>query len=330
MDLSSIRIFAAAYLMAMMLLLKAYGADEQTFPVDSIEVKLMSDLAIPGKETPLRVARNTLYSLPFSEEGVALPEGSGDALMRTFLIKNAPSGKYTAEAINSLQKQMVLALNAEGYYGVAVIPDPDYFDMQTGEDFRGRGDRSLKLQLWLGEIVLQRTIAKGNRIRNENPLNHPAHNIILESAPLQFTVDPRTKETKGFLINRSALDAYVERLNKSLNRRVDIAISSSGESGKLILDYIVNEPKSWLGYLQVSNTGTEATGQWRERIGGIHYQLTGNDDVLKLDYLTAEFDSANAFVGSYEFPLAMPDYWKVRGYFIYSDFAAENFGMIHT
>ena len=324
MDLSPVKIFALMYLMATVTLSTAYGTDEQTFTVDGIEIKLMTDLVIPGRDTPLRIIRKTLYSIPSSTIDTGLPEGLETTATRTFLLENAPSGEYTIEAINRLQGQMTQALNDEGYYGVAVIPDPDYIDMQTGEDLREPGDNSLKLQLWIGVVVEQRTIAKGKRIRKENPLNHPSHYNILDDAPFKFTVNYLIREAKGFLIDKPALDDYVKRLNRSLNRRVDVAISSSGESGKLILDYIVNEPKSWLGYIQVSNTGTEATGEWRERIGGIHYQLTGNDDILRLDYLTAEFDSANAFVGSYEFPLVRPDYWKVKGYTIYSDFAAEN------
>ena len=130
--------------------------------------------------------------------------------------------------------------------------------------------------------------------------------------------------TAGFLINKPLLDTYIERLNQHPRRRVDVALSAAGEPGEVVLDYIVSESKSWLVYAQVSNTGTEVTGDWRERIGGMYYQLTGNDDILTLDYLTAEFDEANAFLASYELPLLKPDYLKLMVYGSYSDFAAEN------
>lgn len=128
----------------------------------------------------------------------------------------------------------------------------------------------------------------------------------------------------GFLIDKPALDNYIERLNQHPRRRVDVALSAAGEPGEVVLDYIVSESKPWMVYAQVSNTGTEATGDWRERIGGMHYQLTGNDDILTVDYLTAEFDQANAFLASYELPLLKPDYLKLMVYGSYSDFAAEN------
>ena len=61
----------------------------------------------------------------------------------------------------------------------------------------------------------------------------------------------------------------------------------------MFLDYLVTEQKPYSAYLQVSNTGTESTGDWRERIGFIHYQMTGRDDIFSVDFITAEFDKTN-------------------------------------
>ena len=105
---------------------------------------------------------------------------------------------------------------------------------------------------------------------------------------------------------------------------MDAALSSAGEPGAVVLDYIVSESKPWIAYAQVSNTGTESTDEWRQRIGGVHYQVTGHDDILTVDYLTAKFDSANAFATSYEIPLVQPDYLTAKVYGSYSDFGAEN------
>ncbi|HXZ84780.1 MAG TPA: ShlB/FhaC/HecB family hemolysin secretion/activation protein, partial [Myxococcota bacterium] len=45
---------------------------------------------------------------------------------------------------------------------------------------------------------------------------------------------------------------------------------------------------------------TEDTRKWRQRFGFTHTQLTGLDDVLRLDYVTDGFNDINAFFGAYE------------------------------
>jgi hemolysin activation/secretion protein len=54
--------------------------------------------------------------------------------------------------------------------------------------------------------------------------------------------------------------------------------------------------------VQVANIGTKTTGEWRERFGFAHTQLTNSDDILRIDYLTAEFGDTNSLFGSYERP----------------------------
>ena len=54
--------------------------------------------------------------------------------------------------------------------------------------------------------------------------------------------------------------------------------------------------------------------------------MTSRDDILSLDYITADFDRSHAFFGSYEIPLVFPDYFKVKMYGSYGDFRAELLG----
>src|SRR6185295_11242345 len=90
-------------------------------------------------------------------------------------------------------------------------------------------------------------------------------------------------------------------------------------------DFLISEEKPWTVYGQVSNTGTEATSKWRERFGLIHGDLTGNDDVLKLDYTTANFDASHAVSASYEFPIVR-DTLKVRVFGDWNRFVASDVG----
>ena len=301
---------------------------ESTLFVDSINLQVMTDLTLPGKDDPLMITQGKFFNIPFSENEIAfsLPELSSSkdtqeavALVYHFLLKDAPRGEYTFSAINKLQIQIVNLLREAGYYGIAVVVDPDQIDMQTGDDYRDEGDNSLNLQIWIGEVVKSRTVGKGKRIKETDRINHPLHQRILENSP--FATD---LEDERFLIDKPALDNYLERLNQNFRRRVDVAMSSAGVPGEVVMDYIVSESKPWTVYVQASNTGTEATGEWRERIGGVHYQLTNNDDILTVDYFTAEFDRANAVLTSYEYPLLRPNYLNIIVRGSYSDFAAEN------
>ena len=95
------------------------------------------------------------------------------------------------------------------------------------------------------------------------------------------------------------------------------------QPGEVNLDNLVSEVRPWYAYAQVSNTGTKQTDPWRERFGFVHNQLTGNDDVLSIDYLTAGFEQSHAIVGSYELPVFNIDrlrynradqYYGYRGY----------------
>ncbi|MFC1783820.1 ShlB/FhaC/HecB family hemolysin secretion/activation protein, partial [Planctomycetota bacterium] len=82
----------------------------------------------------------------------------------------------------------------------------------------------------------------------------------------------------------------------------------------------------WIAYFQMLNTGTEQTRRWRERFGFIHNQLTHNDDILSVDYITAGFNEAHAIIASYEAPLLNWDRirWRISG--LSSEFdASETF-----
>ncbi len=322
MKLLFARLFALTFLVTTLSLLNGEEEKEPTLFVDSINPKVLTDLAIPGKDYPETIIQQGFYRVPFSDDGTAVSNDSEANMVYHSLIEDIPEGNFTFGAISQIQRQISASLTESGHYGIAVVVDPDQIDAQTGDDYREEGDTSLNLNVWIGEVTSQRTVAKGKRIREGSLINHPLHDKIIKNAP--FTKASEASLTGEFIIDKPKLDNYLERLNRSVNRRVDVAVSSAGEPGKLVLDYIVNEPKSWLGYLQLSNTGTDSTGEWRERIGGVHYQLTGNDDILAVDYFTAEFDTANAALITYDFPLVNPDYLIFRSYASYSDFAAEN------
>ena len=61
---------------------------------------------------------------------------------------------------------------------------------------------------------------------------------------------------------------------------VDVVITPTLTPGIVNLDYLVSEDKPWSISSSISNTGTDQTGDWRQRFSYANYQLTGHDDVL--------------------------------------------------
>jgi len=120
-------------------------------------------------------------------------------------------------------------------------------------------------------------------------------------------------------------------LNRMPGRHVDVAVSATGiskeDAGKVTLDYLIAESRPWYVYAQVSNTGTSQTNNWRERFGFVDNQLTGHDDILTLDYITAGFDDASQdAIGGYEFPVPLGDRLRNKIYGSWNEFTASDVG----
>lgn len=148
------------------------------------------------------------------------------------------------------------------------------------------------------------------------------------SIPPPTPIDPENSDAdqQRDLVNKQQLDDYVYRLNRHPGRRVDVAISSLDQyrPNDILLDYLVNESKPWTAYFQLTNTGTAQTDVWRERFGFSHSQLTGRDDVLRLDYITAGFSESHAIIGSYELPIY--ERLHIRPFGSWNEFTASDVG----
>lgn len=227
--------------------------------------------------------------------------------------------KYDVTALRVIIDDLLLYLNEdEKLVGVVVAPSP----LDIGVDLSDqRGDRTeLTLLIRVASVGQLRTLASGDRIPTDDRENNPLHQTIRERSPLQPGEQPRT----GSLLKRDQLDDYLFRLNRHPGRRVDAAISPGLEAGEVSLDYLVAENKPWYAYTQISNTGTESTNEIRERFGFTHNQLTDNDDIFNIDYITAGFDESHVVQMSYQRPL--DEFWKIRFNGLYSQFAADQVG----
>jgi hemolysin activation/secretion protein len=230
---------------------------------------------------------------------------------------------YYASAVQKILERLRDRLVAQKYLGVYVAPDPRDIN-ENSDDLRSRDRTTLTLVVTVGMVTEARTVAGGERFGQSKSLNNPLHANILEHSPIQ----PHREGDPGHsdLLHRDTLDNYLFQLSRHPGRRVDVALSPSLEVGGVVLDYLITENRPWSAYAQVSNTGTRQTDEVRERFGFFHNQLTENDDILAVEYATANFDDAHNLNASYEAPWFDHDQarWRVTGG--YGEFTASEVG----
>lgn len=260
------------------------------------------------------------------EDGFAAERpGSGLPTVNYTLAQLNAMGEKTLyrSAVVSIMEAIRSRLNEEhGVIGVFAYP-PEIVLAGSGEDRRAAGDRTLAVRVLIGWVEDVRTIGGGDLFTDENRRNSARHARIRNGSP----VAPSSPESRDVL-DRRALDDYVLWLNRHPGRAVNLGVGAGGSNdGGVIVDYHVFEAKPWYVYFQVSNTGTETTNEWRERFGFVHNQLTNNDDILTIDYITAGFDSSHAVVAAYDAPFPGVDRlrWNVEA--SYNEFTASDIGL---
>ena len=126
------------------------------------------------------------------------------------------------------------------------------------------------------------------------------------------------------------VDDYSARLNRQPGRHVEAEVRPGQEAGQLALDYLIVEQKPWLIYFQLDNTGTQSTTTLRERFGFRHYNLTGNDDILALDYVTGNFQDVHYLFGSYDFPVGWWETSRFKPFVGWSTYKGSELGIFST
>jgi hemolysin activation/secretion protein len=252
---------------------------------------------------------------------------------QTFTIEDVslqPPQRWTSRALYEVSKAILDEMNREGVIGVTVTPIDTEFaapgpgDPPWGKDLRKPGHSAVTILVKVGLITEMRSIAFGERIPYDDRINAPQHARILDNSPVQV-FHPDDAERLD-VMRKDELDDYVFRLNRHPGRRVDLAVAAAQEPGGIALDFLINENRPWLAYMQVSNTGTQSTNEWRERFGFTHNQLTGNDDILSVDYVTAGFDKSHAISLSYERPL-YGDWLRGKAFVSWNNFTASDVGI---
>jgi hemolysin activation/secretion protein len=257
-----------------------------------------------------------------SAGALTLREGRRVTMRLREVTEGAPTIFFNS-ALRDVCQAVADKLNSKGIIAVFVHPAEDMIDPSGPTDLRAGATTDLRLIIWTGRIEQVRTLASGERLeksieRGDLERTNPAdrvHERVLAHSPV----------AQGDLVNRAMIDDYVFRLNRHPGRRVDITVAPGTEPEQVLLEYMVTESKPWTAYFQLSNTGTDSTSVWRQRFGFVHNQLTKSDDILRLDYITGNFDEAHAVTLSYDFPI-ISDKLRLRTYGSYAQYDASEVG----
>lgn len=281
----------------------------------------------PGHPHPDTLLDATLELIE-TPDGFAPPDGTSVPQRLTLRqLSGKENLRLTDAGLAVIAPAVVQKMRELGFVGVYVTPDPGEFRVEEGRvvDMRPAGQTGITLQVTTGTVVDVRTIGLGERLDPEETINNPLHRKILRRSPVQPYAPGSA--VRNDLLRRQALDDYTARLNRHPGRRVDVSVAAPGEvPGAVTLDYIVTENRPWLIFGQLSNTGSASTGAWRQHFGFIHNDLSNNDDILTLDYQTANFKDVHALYGSYERPFSFYDRlrWKIHG--SYYEYTASDLG----
>lgn len=298
-------------------LVESYPFETLRIAYDEIHPEVPLIESLYGLEVPVTISGGVIESV-----GGTTGTTIGDVV-------SVRGGSITAPAINDIAKAIVAELNRRGIVGVLVAPDPAQIDPASGVDLREAGG-ALRLVIYVGVVTEIRSVGTGERFDEERVVNHSAHRRIRMLSPAQ-PFDEGDRGKRRDLIRSDVLNAYVHRLNRHPARRVDLAVAAATGEGQtpnaVSLDYLVRESKPWIAYLQASNTGTDETNEWRERVGFVHNQVTNRDDIFRADFVTSSFDDSYAAIASYEAPLIGTDLIRARIFGSWSDYTAEDIGL---
>lgn len=288
------------------------------FPVSEFKIQLDRDVD-PDDLDMVKLIRQPI-TLSRIDDVYTRPQPGAETITTSLIkLESTPAKQYDVTALRAIIDDLLAYLNEdESLVGVVVAPSP--LDIAVDLTDRREGRTSLTILIRIATVGQVRTLASGDRIPSDIREDHPLHKSLIARSPMQASKEPRA----GSLIKRDELDDYLYRLNRHPGRRVDAAISPGLNAGEVSLDYLVAENKTWYAYFQLSNTGTESTNKLRERFGFVHNQVTANDDIFSVDYITAGFDDSHVVTMGYRRPL--DERWQLRLNSLYSDFTADQVG----
>jgi hemolysin activation/secretion protein len=302
------------------------AANEPVFPLGALHFRYLRENPL---HPPLEPVMQLAVSLGHLESGFVAPREGVPAV--TIILGDIGRGGVQAFHASAIQRILETVRDhfvAQDLLGVYVAPDPMQIN-EFGEDLREDDQVDLTIIITTGIVTELRTVASGERVEKgeiepAERIDHPLHARHLERSPIRPHREGDAERLD--LLRKGELDRYLFHLGRHPGRRVDATVAAAEEIGGIALDYMITENRPLVLYAQVSNTGTRSTDYWRERFGLLHTQLTNNDDILSLDYSTAQFDDVHAVAASYEAPFPNDRIrWRVQG--TWSEYTASELGV---
>lgn len=296
----------------------AYGV---AYPVTAFEIEYA---LVHARHIPVEELLDLEVGL--SSQGLAyVAPRPVDRTVRMRLSSLPEGAAFSASAIQHITQYIVSTFNRHGFNGVIVnVPD---IDEATGADLRPGGQGPLRLRIWTGRVSRLASIGDGERyegLSTEQRTNLTAHLWIRERAPVQ------PGGLRG-LLAIAVLEDYAAEISRHPGRRMDVELEPGDRPGTTDVNLRIAENKPWLVYGQYSNTGTPGSTKNRERFGFVHNQLTGRDDIMRVDYTTGDFTDIHAVSGSYTAPLSLQEpELRLRVAGLYSEFDASEVGFVDT
>jgi hemolysin activation/secretion protein len=294
---------------------QASAADGLAYPVSEfVIVYIDPNPAFPAPDAMTQVA----VELTATESGYVTPRLSAPVSELSIASLTAGGARVFFEsALRAINQQLVFEFNRRDFHAIVVSPLPEDIDRRTGRDLRPKGERKLRLGVYAGRVKDVHTVASARgEAAAEEITDLAEHAWIREGSPIQPTAP-------NDLVRKDALDEYLAQLNRHPSRRVDAELRPARSVGGVVVDYFVAENKPWWAYSQLDDTGTEQTAKLRQRLGFVHSNLSGRDDILQFDYITGNFDEVHAVAMSYEVPFDRVEGLKARVFGIWSQYDAS-------
>ena len=302
---------------ASMGLAAAPAAADQVYRITEFEIEYEPQI-VPGVPTAQEILTQAPIRLSPSPDGWIPADPELEVVViRLADVPDLEVQDFTADGLRQVSTDVFRYMLRQDIMGVVVRPDSLDIHLDTWADRRPPQRTQLRLVIMLARVSELRTLASGDRVREIDRINHPAHARILRLAPVEVGDRP---------IRRDELDAYIQHLNRHPGRRVDVAVAEGEADDEVILDFQVDENRPWMLFAQASNTGTKATTRWRQRFGFVHSQLTGRDDILNVQYITGNFNQVHSVMGFYETPVGDIDWLRFQVSGSWGQFDASEVG----
>lgn len=288
--------------------------------VKGIKFEGVSGKSVSTKEL---LDRRVSFFVETTKDGFLYREARDDTPKKEVRISDIGKDSRTSLDITALRAIATAASQTyqdRGIYAVRIDIMSDAVERLRQED----SDGILVILVTEGQVAkvgtVTRRAAEDKEGSDQADRDKPSHKRIREKSPVQ----------PGEPLDVPKIDDYVARLNRHPGRHVEAEVRPGQKSGELELDYLIAEPKPWLVYAQLDNTGTESTTELRERFGFRHYNLTGNDDILAFDYVTGDFQEVHYILGSYEFPIPGWDTASLKPFVGWSTYQGTELGIFDT